>query len=82
MARRILSTPVFKPSTSRGVIRRTSLEQEQQLQQFLQQKKTYDELSIRMAQLEINEREACNVLTGLCEDAAASLGAVTILYTS
>jgi hypothetical protein len=72
MSRRILSTPIYKPS--RGVARRNSQETEQQLQQFLQQQKTYDELSIRMAQLEINEREACNVLTGLCEDAAISLG--------
>lgn len=73
MARRILSTPIYKPS--RGVVaRRNSQETEQQLQQFLQQQKTYDELSIRIAQLEINEREACNVLTGLCEDAAISLG--------
>jgi len=77
MARRILSTPIYK--SSRGLVRKNSQQEiEQQLQQFLQQQKTYDELSIRMAQLEINEREACNVLTGLCEDAAISLGEVTV----
>lgn len=71
---RILSTPVYKTNTTTS--RRNSKDYIDNNSSIYKSNihKTKEDLNIRIVQLEINEKEACDVLTNLCQEAALTLG--------
>ena len=72
---KILSTPVYKTNTPTS--RRNSkdfIDNNLSLHNKTNIYKTKEDLNIRIVQLEINEKEACDVLTNLCQEAALTLG--------